>query len=363
MIRIEDQKTDLQILAKRALSWIVHSKRPLTTLELRHALAVETEKPELDKDNIPETKGILSVCAGLVTVDKESNIIRLVHHTTQEYFERTKKEWFPHAGDDITTTCVTYLSFRTFENGFCTTDEEFDERLQSNRLYDYAARNWGHHARAASIVMEQWTGVEQLVQDLLENETNISAASQAMMASRSYSDYRRRVPSRMTGVHVAAYFGLVGTIMGLLKNGYNPDLQDSYGRTALSLAACQGHEEVVKLLLAKDGVDINSKDSDGLTALSWAVDRGHEAVVKLLLAKDGVDINSKNSDGLTALSKAVGRGHEAVVKLLLGKDGVVINSKDLDGRTALSLAAYGGHEAIVKLLQSHCSTSSPPAPS
>jgi ankyrin repeat protein len=44
------------------------------------------------------------------------------------------------------------------------------------------------------------------------------------------------------------YFGLVETIMGLLKKEYNLDLQDSYGRAPLSWAAERGHEAVVKLL-------------------------------------------------------------------------------------------------------------------
>jgi hypothetical protein len=41
---------------------------------------------------------------------------------------------------DITTICVTYLSFNIFESGFYQTDKEFGERLGSNELYDYAAQ-------------------------------------------------------------------------------------------------------------------------------------------------------------------------------------------------------------------------------
>ncbi len=39
-----------------ALSWIVYAKRPLTTSELRHALAVEDGDFELGKDNLHETE-------------------------------------------------------------------------------------------------------------------------------------------------------------------------------------------------------------------------------------------------------------------------------------------------------------------
>src|SRR3984885_15109292 len=164
MERIRGQVIDSQELAKQVLLWITCAKRPLTILELRHALAVEIGEPELDEENLPEIEDMVSVCAGLVTVDEESDIIRLVHYTTQEYFERTQKDWFPNAEKDIAMICVTYLLYDAFETGFCLTDEEFETRLQLNPLYDYAARNWGRHARAASTV------TEELFLDLLKNE-------------------------------------------------------------------------------------------------------------------------------------------------------------------------------------------------
>jgi ankyrin repeat protein len=48
----------------------------------------------------------------------------------------------------------------------------------------------------------------------------------------------------------------------------------------------------VNLLLRKDGVDQDSKDNEySRTALSWAARNGHEAVVKLLLEK-GAELES-----------------------------------------------------------------------
>ena len=165
---------------------------------------MEIGASELDKEDLPETEDMASVCAGLVIIDKESDIIRLVHYTTQEYFERTWASWFPNAQTDITKICITYLLFDTFEAGFCQTDGEFDARLQSNPLYGYAARNWGHHSRAASTEI-------QLILDLLESQNKISACSQALMASRGYNSYSQHVPRQMMGVQLAAYFGLRGS--------------------------------------------------------------------------------------------------------------------------------------------------------
>ena len=70
--------------------------------------------------------------------------------------------------------------------------------------------------------------------------------------------------------------------------------------------------------MERDDVDVNSKDSDdGRTALSLAAGNGHEAVVRLLVERDDVDVNSKDSDlERTALSLAAENGHKAVVKLL-----------------------------------------------
>jgi hypothetical protein len=131
---------------------------------------VEIGESELDKENLLEIEDIVSVCAGLVTVDEESDVIRLVHYTTQEYFGRTQTSWFPDGLRDIATTCVTYLSFDTFETGLCPTDEEFEVRLQLNPLYDYAARNWGHYVCATS-------AVEQLVVDFLKSKVKVSSSS------------------------------------------------------------------------------------------------------------------------------------------------------------------------------------------
>ena len=86
--RIDGQLAEDRSLARRSLCWISYAQRLLTTEELCHALAIELGDKTLNMDNVYEVEDIISVCAGLVAVDKDSSIIRLVHYTTQEYFER-----------------------------------------------------------------------------------------------------------------------------------------------------------------------------------------------------------------------------------------------------------------------------------
>ena len=90
---------------------------------------VELDEAELDPDNLPDFEDLLSVCTGLVVIDWESAVIRLVHYTTQEYFECIKDMWDPGALLHITSTCLTYLSFDIFKIGSCSSDKEFEERL------------------------------------------------------------------------------------------------------------------------------------------------------------------------------------------------------------------------------------------
>jgi ankyrin repeat protein len=344
MERIENQITDFRAVAKQVLSWVTWAKRPLTSRELRHALAVEVGTHELDEENLPEIGDVVSVCAGLVIVDKESDIIRLAHYTAQDYFERTQMSSFPNAQRDIAATCVTYLSFDVFAAGFCPTDEEFEARLRLYPLYDYAARNWGDHARAAL------TEVEKPILGLLESEAKVSAANQAMLASRSYSGYSQRVPRQTTGVHLAAYFGLTGVIMALLKNIHDSDVKDTYDRTPLSRAAEKGYEAVVRLLLEK-GADVELRDVEyDRPPLSWAAEKGQREVVELLLQQTGVVADSKDSSDRTPLSWAAEKGQREVVELLLQQTGVVADSKDRNGRTPLLWAAEWGQERVVQLL-------------
>ncbi|KAK0730870.1 hypothetical protein B0H67DRAFT_563153 [Lasiosphaeris hirsuta] len=313
MERIHRQGPGWQKLATKVLAWITCAKRPLTGLELQHALGVETGRLELDRDNLPQIEDMVSVCAGLVTVDEESRMIRLVHYTTQEYFERTQGKWFSTAEDDITAVCVTYLSFNTFGSGICQTDAGFEERVQSNPLYDYAARNWGHHARKSS-------DVSQDVINFLLCQAKVEASSQALMAVKRWSGslvYLQRVPNQFTSLHLTALFGVYEAVRFLLQDCGNVNLYDSYRRTPLSLAAASGHEVVVKLLLEK-GAETEAKGDYGRTPLSWAAEEGHEAVVKLLLEK-GADTEAKDDRHRTPLSRAAEEGHEAVVKLLLEK--------------------------------------------
>ncbi len=358
MERINGQSAGFRELAMKVLSWITCAKRPLTVEELQHALAVEIGEPELDEENLPEVEAMVSACAGLVTVDEESSIIRLVHYTAQEYLERVQDTWFPDAEAEITSVCVAYLSFRAFESGFCRAHTDFKERLQSNPFYSYAARYWGHHARKAP-------GTFQRIADFAMRRELVEAASQilgltmtfrrslAVLGHESYIAYGRPVLRRTTGLHMAAYFGLDIVVRVLLDKGCDPEAEDTYRRTPLMWAASSGWADVVKVLLATGRADANRQDWNGQVALSLAAQHGDEQVVRLLLSDNSVQPDIADTARLTPISHAMASGNDAVVAALLETGRVDVSSAKSKRHRAwppLCWAVKSGRENLVNVL-------------
>ncbi|KNG90326.1 hypothetical protein ANOM_001463 [Aspergillus nomiae NRRL 13137] len=316
MLRVQGQAKDRQELAMRTLSFIACANRRLTS----------------------DIGLIVSVCAGLVIVDKNIDIIRLVHYTIQEYFERTWQSWFPNAHTDMAKACTTYLLFKDFETGFCSRIESLRERLQSCVLYDYASKNWGYHAMMSTIEGER------LVLDLLQSTGKISACTQSMVYEEDRSYFQLKLYNRSASV--------------LLESNAEIDPKDAKGGTPSIWAVKKGYVEVVHLLL-KNGPDVEAKDEDRRTSLSWAAEIGNNEIVNLLLATDRVDVNSQDNplagQGGRSLAYAETKGHKTVVELLLAQPDTIPDIKSgfhfkWAGRTPLSYAAEYGHEAVVKLL-------------
>ena len=350
MARIQGQVQEHSKLALSALSWISNALRPLQVDELQHALAVQRGDPKLDQEAVKDEVLIISVSAGLVTLDGQSRTIRLVHFTVEEYFRETGQKWFPDAHSQIAETCLTYLSFDTFETGRCRSDRELEDRLEKSCFLDYAARNWGHHAYKAYST-ERLTTSENLALEFLRNKHQLSCSSQVMfMPDSRFWNYSQDLPDRVSGIHLTAWFGLISITKKLLEGKVVVDSEDSNLQTPLSHAAENGCDEVVRLLLERQDVKADSQDELDRTPLSHAAENGCDEVVRLLLERQNVKADSQDYNGQTPLLYAALSGHENIVKLLLDSNDVIADSQDLAGRTPLSYAAINGYDKVVRLL-------------
>lgn len=76
--RISQQAIEEQELALQALLWITHTTRPLKIEELLEALTVDISSQIVDAEKQTSQETLISVCLGLIAVEKESGLIRLI---------------------------------------------------------------------------------------------------------------------------------------------------------------------------------------------------------------------------------------------------------------------------------------------
>ncbi|KAH8722870.1 hypothetical protein GQ44DRAFT_621849 [Phaeosphaeriaceae sp. PMI808] len=310
IVRIESQLTEDKATVQTALSLISYAQRPLSVIELCHALAVQPGHADLDVDNIPDIEDIVSVCAGLITIDEK---------------------WNPSVQIMISTTCLTYLCFDSLQDGLCSSDAEFRARLEHSPSLGYASQYWDCHVVS---VQEE---TPKITMRLLENSSLVATAVQTRITqSHTTEGYSQKYTKERTGLHLTAWLGLLILSGNLLsRTDIKADSRDCDGRTALSRGAKGGHDAMVKLFLARDDVEADCKDKSGQTPLSRASGEGHEVLVKLLLALDDVGADSKDKSARTPLLFASGKGHEATVKLLLARNDVDSDAEDASGKSPL----------------------------
>lgn len=147
----------------------------------------------------------------------------------------------------------------------------------------------------------------------------------------------------------AALAGDGPTVMKGLQDGVDVNSPDENGRTALMLAAYDGHTEIVKLLLQRKA-QVNRRDATDRTALMYASSGKNPETVRVLLdagANVGIVDNQEN---WTALMFAAAEGNVEVVKQLLAS-GADPTRADVDGETSVEFAVDNGHMHVVNLLK------------
>jgi uncharacterized protein len=181
-------------------------------------------------------------------------------------------------------------------------------------------------------------GDEQLLRAVLARGAQVSEGGGKSRRS-SPSD-----PSRLASCAEV----IVTVIMTLMRMVMKPqvDARDAHGHTALLWAASQGHEGVLKVLLAYEA-DPNAANLHRLTPLISAADAGHLRVCEILL-QQGAAINAQTSAGSTALMGAALNGHGPVVQLLLAR-GADVTTRNREGATAQQLAQDADVKALFTL--------------
>jgi len=166
-------------------------------------------------------------------------------------------------------------------------------------------------------------------------------------------------------LHTAAQKGDVDAVRQLIADRVNVDAKDYHGKTALHVAAENGHEKVAALLIeAGADKEVRTPASGrgfpdyGSTALMLTAVWGHTSVTEVLI-NAGADANARTGKDLSGrrgeyggLHYAASRGHEGIIELLIS-GGADIELRSGSLQTPLFEAARAGYKSIVELLISY----------
>ncbi|MCJ1358702.1 MAG: hypothetical protein MMC33_008702 [Icmadophila ericetorum] len=397
MERIVRQDNSCATTARKILSWIFYAFRPLTIKEVQHAIATEPGDTEFDADGLVEEDIIISVCAGLVTIQKESTIISMVHYTTQEYFQRRRDDFFPDAKRDIAQACITYLSFEKFrhvgeryeleksESFFHGKDqiydppstddwlsEDFDQYWWPNwlpennhpiggqsgdgppggfHLLAYCGEYWADHVRG-ELELELKDQILALLSDKRKLSNLKKVALGWYMSNGKWRESNEGI-RHFSDLQIAAFMGLRNVTATLLENGARFQELDKDGHTVLHAAAMNrkpGHVKDVVAYLLDNGADIEARNRKGQTALHRAAEHKKPDIMRYLLER-GAHANAKDKGETTALLITSFLAREESLQLLID-NGADVNARDKDGKTAVLIAAMLGNSKGLSCLLS-----------
>ncbi|KAF2966759.1 hypothetical protein GQX73_g6804 [Xylaria multiplex] len=150
-----------------------------------------------------------------------------------------------------------------------------------------------------------------------------------------------------------------------------PNIQDSYGNTALfwassdwstelgdtplANAAFKGHEETVRLFVQQN--DVRPRFGDGEYCPLWcAISKRHARILRLFLKQYDINPGHRSLHGKSLTWWASRLGQADVADLLLGRDDVNPSLSDHDTFTPLFEVATRGHDEVVQLLLNHSMT-------
>jgi hypothetical protein len=255
-------------LAFKVLSWLVMARQVLDLRQLQMAVSMEKETVDFDdQEDLPEISTLIEVCASLVTIDENSNTIRLAHCTIQQYLE-LNPTFSQEAKTIVSISCTTFLSlnnFRPYVSGTISPKtEELVMLLEEYPLLGYAL-DLPYHITTCS---DEALPIESLLKFL--NTDNIKIFNKPI-----------------TDV-------LCPNLMPLEPEITNP---------LLHLAATLGNLSAARILVKY--FDINGFTIMGYTPLHHAVLANNISMVRFLL-DEGADVSLKNKHGNNVLHLAIG---------------------------------------------------------
>ncbi|NWV21895.1 NFKB1 factor, partial [Origma solitaria] len=183
----------------------------------------------------------------------------------------------------------------------------------------------------------------ELVKNLLEVMPDLNYSNIINMRNDLYQ----------TPLHLAVITKQAKVVEDLLKAGADVSLLDRHGNSVLHLAATEGDDKIMSLLLKHEKVSpmVNLPNGEGLSAIHMVVTANSMSCLKQLIAA-GVNVNAQEQkSGRTALHLAVEQENIPLAGCLLLEGDADVDSTTYDGTTPLHIAAGRGSTKLAAVLK------------
>ena len=330
--------------ARRILTLLCFSSRPLAVQELIDAVAIQLHEPAgLNlRRRLHDTDDFRLLCPGLIDVGAKVNdetrvdsdgskeierivpTLRIAHFSVQEYLESDRireqqadafalESASAHA--EIAEICLSYLLEPGLSSG--TLDQT---ALEDFPLARFAARFWYHHYINAR-------GMRSRLDDLIlimfqQRQDSFYTCMQLHNLDKPWEtviQFSRDRSHIASPVYYASLLGLDGVLYKLINicrehGGKIRDLVNAQGGSdsnALQAASMKGHDKIMQILVDA-GADMNSQNELFGSLLRGASLRGFDKTVQILIDAGG-DANVQSGYRNSALQAASTGGHDKIV--------------------------------------------------
>lgn len=354
--RIQCQPEEHRELARKILTCVTFSFKPLAMDEVRRGIAVDENSENIDPEyDLDDPDLMISVCAGLVTVDMQSQVIRIVHYTTQTFLESLDNGFLSSPHTVLASCCLSYLQLSLYATGHLDDISPPLTRWREFPFHAYSAEFWATHWERGGYDQS----LQKQVFSFLDNFGFVASAwetlqivNPGMLQDNSHG---------ISALHLLASMGTTAVLKTYL------DRVSSAGSMQNGDIFCEeckritsSHIDFLESRQSSWQEAITSlKDSDGMPALFYAAQGGHLSTMEALHHANKNMLNETDCNGSTALMHALRARKYSIVLGLLQKPEALrseykikINFQDKSGQSALSVAAMTPNLELVKLLTS-----------
>ena len=300
---VQDLKRRNQGESLKLFQWICFARRPLSIAELRCAMNVDPNPAyqsfqECEKllgyieTDMQMEKQLLSLSGGLAEWknDGGERVAQLVHQSVSDYLSSKGLYRFDISLDSVDKTvgrshvrlsrsCIVYFAMDELKKRQHDLEIEYRPRViqkswdkdaertlrEEYPLLEYAISSWTRHAQVAE---ERGIPQNDIFQSLQRHPARTIDLWRGHLRSIRTTRY---LPRLETVLQVSSKYNLISLVSAILIDrepyGVDADSMNRGDQASLVLAAKEGHEVVVKLLLAQADIDVNARDDSGRTSV------------------------------------------------------------------------------------------------